>query len=277
MSDGNCVIGSREHPATDGHLCRPHYERVAQWLHEIEVEAAILSPVKSMQIASGNRGSGLASHRSPVRLDALVMLDRRRGTGIPVTGEPDPWGFDETPSILDVLGSWARMTREERGLTPPDRATVASERRTLTAQLDWICEQPWVDEFVAELRTLRLQLKAVNGTQDDKPYGRCYLPDEDGLCNGPIWLDTAAGHAHCGKCRQTWDGDQVARLKFAQDQERAEAARPHTEDGRPMRTAQEIADDLGTSLNAVRLRLSRAGAKAVGSYYDPTWLERASA
>lgn len=296
-STATCVICQTERPAIHGLLCTSHYERVAQWLHEIEVEAAILSPVKSMQVASGNRGAGLASERSPARLDAIVMRDRRTVNGGPVCEGPVCdycWhdtclayrpgrealesGSAQVMSILGVLGSWAAMVREERELTPPDQVTVVSERRTLSFHRDWISEQPWVDEFATELRQLRTALKAANGTADDKPYGRCYLDlTGDGRCGGPIWVDTAAGHAYCGKCKQTWDGAQVGLLKKQLDDDRAEAARPKTEDGRPMRTAEELAADKGLTVNAVRLRLSGRGAKAVGGYYDPEWLSKASA
>jgi len=131
---------------------------------------------------------------------------------------------------------------------------------------------------VGALRNLRTLLKAANGTADDKPYGRCYLPTEDGLCKGPIWLDMAAGHAHCGKCRQTWDGEQLARLKWELDRAREEAARPRTDDGRAMLTAEELAKREKTSVNAIRKRLSRARIKAIGSYYHPDALgDKASA
>jgi hypothetical protein len=300
-----CVIGPHDRPATHGYVCANHHERVAQWLHEIEVEAALVTPVKSMQVASGNRGAGLASERSPARLTAIAMTDPRTRQWVP---DPQsritmpapkaigPWclfcdhetctdwragrrrdlhddeqdaGSASLVSILGVLESWARVVREDRALAVPEQVTVASERRTLTAQWDWICEQPWVDEFVGELRTLRLQLKACNGTQDDKPYGRCYLPAEDGPCGGPIWLDVANGHAHCGKCRQTWDGEQLAMLKWELDRAREEAARPRTQDGRRMLTAQEMANRLGIKLGAFRVRVHRNPVATVDGYYDP--------
>lgn len=209
-----CVICSTSREAICGLVCTQHYERVAQWLHEIEVEAAILSPVKSMQVASGNRGAGLASERSPARLDAIVMRDSRRGTGTPVQGEQDPWGFDSTPSILDVLGSWARVTREDRELQPPDHVTVASERRTLTAHWGWICEQPWVDEFVADLRVLRSALKATNGTSEPrrKAVGLCPTLLEEGECGGKLWPDEKHGDVVCEMCDRVFVPEELRHL-----------------------------------------------------------------
>jgi hypothetical protein len=209
-----CVICNTDRPATYGFVCIQHHERVAQWLHEVEVEAAILSPVKSMQVASGNRGAGLASERSPVRLDAIVMRDRRRGTGTPISGEQDPWGFDATPSILDVLGSWARLVREERDLAGPERVTVTSERRTLSTQWDWICGQAWVDEFVSELRNLRSALKASNGTSEPrrKAVGLCPTLLDDGECGGKLWPDEKRGDVVCASCDRVFVPDELRHL-----------------------------------------------------------------
>lgn len=210
----NCVICTTERPATHGYVCLNHFERVASWLHEIEVEAAYLNPVKSMQIATGNRGAGLASQRSPARIDVIVARDRRRGTGIPVVGEPDPWGLDDTASILDTLHSWARLVREERELATPDRVTVLSERRTLTAQLEWICEQPWVDELVTELRQLRSQLKASNGTNEirKKPVGICPTLLEEGECGGRLWPEDIKGHVVCDTCDRVFVPEELRHL-----------------------------------------------------------------
>jgi hypothetical protein len=44
-----------------------------------------------------------------------------------------------------------------------------------------------------------------------------------------------------------------------------------------MLTAAELADQLGVTVNAIRLRLSRAGARAIGSHYHPDALAAVSA
>jgi hypothetical protein len=116
VTDRDCAIGDKPHAAVVGLLCDNHFTKLGAILRDVEDQAAMLSAVPSMQIATGTRGGSLASHRAPARLDVIVANDRRRGTGIPVSGEPDPWGFDDTASILDVLHSWARVVREERGL-----------------------------------------------------------------------------------------------------------------------------------------------------------------
>jgi hypothetical protein len=253
-----CVLCAKRQTER-GYTCQPCLDRLAQHLHDVQAEAEMLSAVPSMAQPTGSRGGTLASHRSPARLDVLALTDPRT--------RPD-WD-DTTLSVLGVLGGWARVVREERALTWPERITVTSERKTLSTQLDWIAAQPWVDELARDLRALRGQLKACNGTQDPRPEGSCYLLTDGTTCGGPIWLDTANGHAHCGRCRATWDGPQLAHLKWELDRAKELRDRPHTDDGRPFLTVQELADGAGVSVNAAYIRLSRAGIRATGSHYHP--------
>jgi hypothetical protein len=218
-----CVVHSKPTEARHGLLCVAHFDRLADMLRQIEEEAAILSAVPSMAIRTGSGGGSLASERAPARLDVLVHLDNRRGTGKSET-EDDELAAGKTLPVLDVLHSWARVVREERGLTSRAAVTISGERDVLTRALDWIAEQPWVDEMFNEVRQLAGQLKAANGTQDEKPVGRCYLPNETGVCDGPIWVDPAMGHAHCGRCQATWTGAQLLLLKEQMELDRIERA-----------------------------------------------------
>ena len=295
-TDGTCVIGSRAHAAHVGYLCSDHADQLAAMLRDVEDEAAIVSAVPSMQARTG-RGSSLASHRTPARLEAIVATDPRRGTAHLGSDSHDPWGLDETASILDTLGSWARIVREDRQLTTPaGPATVSGERDLLSRSLTWICDQPWVDECFRDVKALLGQLRAINGTRGEQPEGRCYRFRVDGdpasgECGGTIrrhkqqstaWrplpdrcvrehVTTHDGPAYCDRCGAEWDGAELHRLHLIL----AAAKRPHTEDGRPMRTAEELAADQGVSVNAIRIRLSRAGASPVRGYYDPAMARRA--
>jgi hypothetical protein len=85
-------------------------------------------------------------HPAPARLDVLVHRDTRRGTGKSET-EDDELAAGKTLPVLDVLHSWARVVREERGFTSQAAVTISGERDVLTRALDWIAEQPWVDEM----------------------------------------------------------------------------------------------------------------------------------
>ena len=256
-------------PQTVGLSCAGHYARLGQMLADVEMETALLSPMPSMAVKTGRTG-GLASHRSPARLDAIVALDGRRGLVNLTDSVADPIAYDDTASILDVLGSWARVVREERNFATRGTATIATERDALARHLEHIVAQPWLDEFYNDISALLSQLRSCNGTQPDKPVGRCYLVDEDEQCGGPIWIDTAAGHAYCGKCRSTWDGQQLTLLHLAIEQDRAEAKRPRTSDGRPMLTAHELVrDGHVSSVSNVRVLAHRRGIAAVEGHYDP--------
>jgi len=258
-----CVIGNKPHPAEVGNLCRGHYGRLSDTIRDIETQTLELSAVPSMAVVSG-RGGSLASHRSPARIDVLTLTDRRRNAA-GLGADWDHTRYDDTPEVLDTLGSWARMVREERGFTTDGHATVVSESETLTRNLEWLAEQQWVDEMYDDLRKLLTVLKRVNGDPDDKPAGRCYLPQADGVCGGAIWIDSVAAHAACGRCGQTWDGRQIAHLNIALD----EAKRPRDANGVPMRTARELAADRNERVTAIRRRLHRAKVKPIDGQWYP--------
>jgi hypothetical protein len=255
-----CSICLRRLPDR-GLICQPCYQRLEQHLLDVQREAELLSPVPSMQQTGTTRGGTLASHRTPARVDVLTLTD------------PRPW----TDSTFATLRRWATHIRAHRHLTGPEHRTIATERRLLSDHLDWATTQPWIDQLASAIRDLRYHLQRANGTTPEPPAGRCYLPSDSGPCNGPIWLDTANGHAHCGTCGQTWNGAQLAHLKWELDRARAQAQRPHTTDGRPYLTATELATEHHTTVNAIRIRLHRAGAHATGSHYHPDALQAATA
>lgn len=264
---GTCVICTKG--AAVGNLCMGHFDRFGSMLREVEDETALLTTVPSMQQRMDGGHGGLASERAPARLDVLVHLDYRRGTGKSETDD-DAHAAGDTLPVLDVLHSWARIVREERGLTLEGSVTVMSERGLLTRHLDWIAAQGWADEAYTDVRTLLGQLKSANGTAPEKPVGRCYQIVADASCSGPVWVDEAHGHAHCGRCRYVWDGPAIARLKW----ELEEAKRPRTDDGRRMETADEIMrrEKLTRSafdVKAHRLRRAGQGGQSHNGYYDP--------
>lgn len=252
-----CVAWGCKAEQRVGFVCQSHYERGARWLREVEEEAAILSPLLSMEVAHGNRGAGLASERSPAKLDAIALWDKRSKVGDGTDPEADRWGGDLL-SVLDVLHSWANTVREERALTKPTRtivgirapgaaagpychhlcghescariaprwevpapATVVSERRILTTHWDWICNQPWIDELIDQLRPLVKQLKRVNETIE-LPAGTCDTVYGTEMCGGKVWHilikhDDEADEPgfRCGTCRRTWTGTEAVRKRNA--------------------------------------------------------------
>jgi hypothetical protein len=262
-------------------------------LRDIEDQAALLDLRPSMAIRSGSGGGSLASHRAPANLDVIVANDSRRGTGRIGYEDADPWGLDDTASVLDVLHSWARIVREERELSQPAHVTVSGERDCLTRNIDWLAEQPFIDETYNDVRSLLWQLQRTNKTQDERPAGTCFLLNDTGVCGGRIWrkeearevwsiaadrctlrpIKVSDGPAYCERCNTEWNGKDLDRLNIILEQQAAEKARedarPRTEDGERMLTAPEMADLLGIKLTAFRMRASRIGARAVLGHYDP--------
>jgi hypothetical protein len=263
-------------------------------LRDIEDQAALLDPRPSMAILSGEGGGGLASHQVPANLDVLVANDPRRGTGRIGYEDADPWGIDDTASVLDVLHSWARIVREERELTQPTHVTISGERDCLTRNLEWMAEQPFIDETFEDLRQLLRQLRRTNHTQAEQPAGTCVVPTDTGVCAGRIWrrasprvvwrvtadrcsrepVTLADGPAYCERCNTEWDGIELDRLNLILEQQKAERARPMTDDGRPMLTAAELCSKMAIRWGALRTRASRLGVKAVDGYYDEQWFRK---
>lgn len=220
-----CVIGTGLHPADHGLLCDDHFQILSRTLRDIEDEALRLAVTPSLAVSyEGGSGSALASQRSPVRIEARVLLDRRRGTGVTRTRDLDETAWDPTPSVLEALHAWERLVRAEHHLTAPsvtvilDRApgrttigpvcgrlcghdtcgpwitdshpapaTLTAARDLLSRQLTWIARQPWVDDMYTELTDLLAAMCRVNSTQD-VAVGVCESLQPDGsLCDGKVW------------------------------------------------------------------------------------------
>jgi hypothetical protein len=68
---------------------------------------------------------------------------------------------------MEVLASWCGAVTDERGLKPVRKHVVAMTAR-LTAHLGWICEQPWVTDFEAEIRDLVRTTQRITMTEPRK-------------------------------------------------------------------------------------------------------------
>jgi hypothetical protein len=272
----NCILCEQPREAARGLLCMGHYSKLAQTLVDLGTEYDALSAVPSMQVRSG-RGGSLSSTRSPAVLDAIVASDPRRGQ----VDYSDPWALDETASVLGTLHSWARVVRYEMGLTAPRPIDVATERSLLQNQLEWISAAPFIDDLYADLVQLLAQLRNTNHTAPERSAGRCYLPNDDGTCTGNIrrqentyqhpgiTVTVPDGPAYCDTCGTTWTGEDLALLAAEIERQNEWDARPRTTDGRAMWTAQEIAQHIGKTTNAVKIQATRRGLTGNGGYFDP--------
>lgn len=115
-------------------------------------------------------------------------------------------------AVLNVLEGLADHVREARGLTREGPATVVSERRVLTYQLDWIARQDWVVDMRRDLGQLRRQLLRVNRNQEDEPLpGHCVWLVDGHECGGDLWPAEPAYST--GYEQDAHDGDDVPKLR----------------------------------------------------------------
>lgn len=208
-----CTAGACSRtPTGRRELCDTHCDKLEGFLTRLRAEIAILDAVPSN---GGNKAGSktLAREKTPVRLDVLVTLDHRAGVGWSET-EDDRKAAGATVAIWPMLRQWEWNIRYGQRLS--QRSMPAAQLlEFITTHCDWSCSQPWVGAMYTDTKHLLRQLQRINGTAPDPPVGRCYLPAADtGTCQGPIFVDAAAGAARCGRCHATWDGPQLALLKY---------------------------------------------------------------
>lgn len=127
--------------------------------------------------------------------------------------------------ILNVLGEWEKLIREERDLAPVGSITamlLPSEIDRLTtfhlAHLEWTCQQPWADEYVLEIRDLHQQGRQA--CRDTDAAGmRIDCPgelEEGGLCGRRLNIPTdAEATVYCKQCHTTWDQRRLAAVAMS--------------------------------------------------------------
>jgi hypothetical protein len=207
--DTNCLLPHRE-PKSAGQgrlVCPGHHRWLLETVRDIVDTYALLphfyepgTAVDDGQQVKGKR----IDPPAPVRLDVVAILDARTIARYP--GDLVP--------VLGILESWARMIREERDLEiPRTKATVSSEACLLLNHLDWITEQPWVDELAKEIREVKSALHAAIGDHAPRPVGRCPVIADSVECNGALFQDRYGGlSVTCAKCGETWGETELRRL-----------------------------------------------------------------
>ncbi len=174
------------------------------------------------------------------------------------------------PVVLETLASWAKMTREDAGLSPWGIATeghpvtVDSLVAFLRSWLAWISEQPQypVEDLAGEIRDLRWSLEALDPDRD-KPSKRypCTAPhpDDDGRsCDYklPITAARLGDDITCPRCGNTTTGGRII-LAALSDPSVTVWAYPD-----------DIADTLGISPRTLRQWAADGHVTRLGSRYD---------
>jgi hypothetical protein len=193
---GKTCDDNRDEPGTgrwtDRMLCRRCVSRLQRNLAELTWLEQWLTSNKA-------RGSVTHEHEErhtkapfpplPVRVDVLDLLDGLHAT----------------------ITSWAMLVRDERGLRGPDHDTIPNLTAWLLGQLDWIIDQPWVDDLDDELRD------RWDDVQREVPYrpGWHPLPTP---CPNPDCGEHRLGrrdgsdHVECRACDERWPEDDYRRL-----------------------------------------------------------------
>lgn len=201
----SCVVpgcpGRRE-LEPDAHACPDCQVRLVRKLVDIENYLVIVSVVPGRG-APGPRAKGFGS-QPPLRLDVVAMLDPR--TEINGDGPDDV--LDEVPNVMADLHGWSRLVHEEH----PDHP--GASRWLLRGYIGWICQQPWVDEFAADIARVHGALRQACGDAPSKPLGRCL----DEACGGQVYRRSDDPHdirLRCGRCRTTYSGLDLIKVRMA--------------------------------------------------------------
>jgi hypothetical protein len=207
-----CVIcGTGSHR----HACDTCLATIRRRLREIELYHSWLhSPdlIAPTRGTTGRRSAGYGS-RPPLRLDVLVLTDRRsrleppyvdvdRGIGVDVD--------DQALPILDTIHTLASHVRAAQGHPAPAMRRVYIEVGYLLGQLDWCASQPGIATFADHVRQLHAQARAVAHDAPPHPLGTCLAVG----CGGQVYpppprRDTTS----CSRCHRSYTGLDLVRLR----------------------------------------------------------------
>lgn len=127
--------------------------------------------------------------------------------------------------ILNILGEWERLIREERSLSPvgtikplPLEEEIARLVTFHLAHLDWLGTQSWADEYVVELRDLHVQGRTACRDLDDAGM-RIGCPGElpeGGLCGKRLAVPSdPEAIVYCKQCGTSWDQRRLAAVAMS--------------------------------------------------------------
>ncbi len=181
-------------------LCRRCHQRLLRALRDITE----LWPILTLMLTPGNGTSGGAhgkpASRPPCSVDVMDITDPRGQT----------W---------QQLTSWARVVIEDRQLAPrsldPDQAA-----RLLTIHADWIAEQPFADEALAEIAAVAHRVRRACGEVGRAPIGRCRAvdprdPSRD--CGGPLFWIEGTMQVKCATCHDVWTEQDLTHIASVVD------------------------------------------------------------
>lgn len=159
-------------------------------LYDMLADIATLSSFLRVLLAPGRAlsdqpvGRATDAAPAPLRVDVLALLTD--------TGDL---------SIAGVLGPYVAATARGRHLSAEQPYAPEMLRR----HVDWLIEQPWLEEFTADVRRIQRSVKAVCGegttvvAVHQEPTG-----DAGRVCGGSIVASTWTDEAACTACGASW-------------------------------------------------------------------------
>ena len=202
-----CILGHAEAtPRFIGFACSRHY----RWIDATLVQIEELFALRGLLVIPGSGSGGIMplgfESAPPGRLDIMAITDRRAHG---LTGADG-----EIPDLPGALTQWARMVVEEMALDDELSGIVAQSVRVLRRERKWIVQQPWVDLFAEEMGDLHRALARATGAgMWPQPIGHC--PN----CGAAMYPTIGVDEARCRRCRTTWRGRDLARLRLIHEQE----------------------------------------------------------
>ncbi len=226
-TDDDCVLDHNDHqPRYVGLICRRHYHWIDSSLSQI-LELFALLPGAIWPASSGfggSRPSGEIDAPAPGRVDVMCLTDPRNpGPGRVAQTYERNWNGrglesngDDYPDILGILGEWVTQVVEARDPEVTGFLPMSRMVGLLRKHRHWIALQPWVGDYVTEIGDVHQALaRGVRESMWPRPIGSCpNCPQKTKLYN-TIGVDEVT----CRKCKTTWTGIALARLRLIHEQE----------------------------------------------------------
>lgn len=221
LLDTDCILGHADHAERfAGYACKRHYHWINDTLYQIGELFALLDDVRLPGPASDIRSGTMDGSPAPGRVEVMALTDPRAKTPIDLDGE------DDVPDLPGSLSSWAVMVIHEQtedDLDARERrvamidGTVVRSVSFLRRERMWIAAQPWLDDYVSELAALhRAVALAVGDSMWPRPIGKC--PNDQAPLYNTVGLDQVT----CRRCKATWSGVHLARLRLIHEREAAQ-------------------------------------------------------
>jgi hypothetical protein len=206
---------------SDAHryACDDCVEDVRRRLREIELFADLLGTstmLEPVRGSAGRRAPGFGS-RPPVRLDVIVMNDRRSKTEPPPLDKDRGIGLDECSNPWPILGTLrvlADHIRDTRGDESPRTPTLETEIVYLLGKVDWAANHPGIAELASQIRHLHTQVRSAAHDAPPKPIGECLTVGCDGKVYPP---PSRRDSTRCSQCGRHYTGLGLVKLQLAQE------------------------------------------------------------